>query len=124
MPTDWLLQRLLKHTEADHPDYPLLTRAEREIHELALNISAVEKESVEQESRKQQLRQLELIIHGLAHNDLVAAGRGLVRQDLVTTSSSPWRTRKDRCLFLFNDILLISSVSRRTARDSKRAISS
>ena len=32
--------------------------------------------------------------------------------------------RKDRCLFLFNDIILISSVSRRGAKDIKRTISS
>ena len=39
----------------------------------------------------------------------------ILRQDLVTTSSSPW-IRKDRCLFLFNDILLITTVSRRGAK--------
>ena len=41
--------------------------------------------------------------------------RTILRQDLVTTSSSPW-IRKDRCLFLFNDILLITTVSRRGAK--------
>ena len=41
--------------------------------------------------------------------------RTILCQDLVTTSSSPW-IRKDRCLFLFNDILLITTVSRRGAK--------
>ena len=41
--------------------------------------------------------------------------RTILWQDLVTTSSSPW-IRKDRCLFLFNDILLITTVSRRGAK--------
>lgn len=118
-----LLQRLLEHTDSEHADFPLLRRAEKEIHELALNISTVEKESNEHEVKQQQLRQLEVLIHGLAHNDLVAPARTLLRHDLVTTSSSPW-IRKDRCLFLFNDILLITSVSRRGARDIKRTISS
>ena len=118
-----LLQRLMEHTEQDHADFPLLRRAEKEIHELALKINNVEKESNEQEVRQQQLRQLEVLIHGLAHNDLVAPARSLLRHDLVTTSTSPW-IRKDRCLFLFNDIILITSVGRRGARDIKRSISS
>ena len=91
------------------------------------------------QGRQQLLRQLEVLIHGLAHNDLAMAGRSLLRHDLVTTSSSPWIRwgagfcfcycfylcfRKDRCLFLFNDILLITTVSRRGAKDFKRSISS
>ena len=68
-------------------------------------------------------RQLEVLIHGLGHNDLAASSRVLLRQDLVTTSSSPW-IRKDRCLFLFNDILLITTVSRRGTKDIKRSLSS
>ena len=73
--------------------------------------------------RQQQLRQLEMMIHGLSHNDLVSPSRSLLRHDLVTTSTSPW-IRKDRCLFLFNDIVIITSVSRRGAKDIKRTISS
>ena len=69
------------------------------------------------------VRQLEVLIHGLGHNDLAASSRVLLRQDLVTTSSSPW-IRKDRCLFLFNDILLITTVSRRGTKDIKRSVSS
>ena len=118
-----MFQRLMEHTETEHADFPLLRRAEKEIHELALKINNVEKESNEQEVRQQQLRQLEVLIHGLAHNDLVAPARTLLRHDLVTTSTSPW-IRKDRCLFLFNDMILITSVGRRGARDIKRSISS
>lgn len=118
-----LFQRLMEHTETEHADFPLLRRAEKEIHSLALKINNVEKESNEQEVRQQQLRQLEVLIHGLAHNDLVAPARTLLRHDLVTTSTSPW-IRKDRCLFLFNDMILITSVGRRGARDIKRSISS
>ena len=132
------LQRLLEHTDQAHEDYLLLRKAEKEIHELAIRMSTIEKESNEQEvkthilecfnlliclqTRQQQLRQLEIMVHGLAHNDLVAASRTLIRLDMVTTSTSPW-SRKDRCLFLFNDIILISSVSRRGTKDFKRAIS-
>ena len=54
--TCFLLQRLVKHTDADHPDFGLLQRAEREIHDLALRINNVERESDEQEGRQQMLR--------------------------------------------------------------------
>ena len=50
------MQRLVKHTDADHPDFVLLQRAEREIHDLALRINNVERESDEQEGRQQMLR--------------------------------------------------------------------
>ena len=50
------MQRLVKHTDADHPDFALLQRAEREIHDLALRINNVERESDEQEGRQQMLR--------------------------------------------------------------------
>ena len=46
-----LIQRLLEHTPTDHTDFPLLKRAEQEIHELALKISAIQKETNDQESR-------------------------------------------------------------------------
>ena len=42
-------QRLLEHTEPAHEDYSLLRKAEKEVHELSLKISAIEKESNEQE---------------------------------------------------------------------------
>ena len=43
----------------------------------------------------------------------------LCRHDFVTMSTGPW-TRKDRCLFLFNDLLVITSVSKRSAKEVKR----
>ena len=46
----------MKHTDTDHPDFALLQRAEREIHDLALRINNVERESDEQEGRQQMLR--------------------------------------------------------------------
>lgn len=52
----FLFQRLLEHTEPDHPDYALLKRAETEIHELALKISNIQKELSDLELRQQVLR--------------------------------------------------------------------
>ena len=34
-----LLERLIKHTDMDHADFPLLRKAEKEIHELMLEIN-------------------------------------------------------------------------------------
>ena len=97
----------------------LLRRAEKEIHEFALKISAIQKETNEQESRQRVLRQLELAIHGLSANDLSCPTRSLVQYDIVTMTNGPW-SRKDRCLFLFNDLLVITSISKRNARDIRR----
>ena len=47
-----ILQRLMKHTEADHGDFSLLRRAEKEIHEFALKIDAIQKETNEQERKE------------------------------------------------------------------------
>jgi hypothetical protein len=116
-----LIQRLLEHTESDHPDFSMLRRAEVEIHELALKISAIQKETNEQEKRQQILRQLELGIQGLNPNDLGSPTRALIQYDIVTMTNGPW-TRKDRCLFLFNDLLIITSISKRAAREVRRGV--
>jgi hypothetical protein len=34
-------------------------------------------------------------------------------------TNGPW-SRKDRCLFLFNDLLVITSIGKRAARDVRR----
>jgi hypothetical protein len=45
--------------------------------------------------------------------------RTLVQFDLVMMTNGPW-SRKDRCLFLFNDLLVITSIGKRAARDVRR----
>ena len=116
-----LIKRLLEHTEEDHPDFPLLRRAEEEIHELALKISAIQKETNEIEKRQQTLRQLETSIQGLNPNDLLSPTRQLIDWHMVLTASGPW-TRKDRCLFVFNDLLIITTINKRAAREVRRGV--
>ena len=53
-------QRLMKHTEAEHGDLSLLRRAEREIHEFALKIDAIQKETNEQASVTELISRKEL----------------------------------------------------------------
>lgn len=97
-----LLQTLLKHTDPSHPDHQLLYEAQREVHDLAMKINCTERET---------LKELEALIEGLIN--LVAADRTFIRHDLVTMVSGQG-TRKERALFLFSDLLVITSIKRRS----------
>lgn len=102
-----LLQRLLKHTDPSHPDHTLLLSAQREIHEQLLKINCTEREAVELE----QLREIESLIDGLM--ELVSNDRQYLRHDLVNMAAGGG-TRKERALFLFSDLLLVTSIKRRS----------
>lgn len=97
-----LLQTLLKHTDPSHPDHQLLQEAQREVHDLAMKINCTERET---------LKELEALIEGLI--DLVAPERTFIRHDLVTMVSGQG-TRKERALFLFSDLLVITSIKRKS----------
>ncbi|CAH1103614.1 unnamed protein product [Psylliodes chrysocephalus] len=102
-----LLQRLIKHTDESHPDHSLLLAAQRQVHEQLLKINCTEKEALELE----QLREIEGLIDGLI--DLAAPERQYLRHDSVTMSHGGG-PRKDRALFLFSDLLLITGIKRRS----------
>lgn len=97
-----LLQTLLKHTDPSHPDHQLLQEAQKEVHDLAMKINCTERET---------LKELEALIEGLIN--LVAAERTFIRHDLVTMVSGQG-TCKERALFLFSDLLVITSIKRRS----------
>jgi hypothetical protein len=101
---------LLKHTEICHPDYDKLQEALRQVHELALRINCTERDNLE-------LEQIESLIDGL--NNLVAADRVFLKYDLVMMTSGQGLSRKERALFLFNDLLLITSMKRRSSTVKK-----
>ncbi|KAI5644836.1 rhoGEF domain-containing protein [Phthorimaea operculella] len=111
-----LLQRLIKHTDPQHPDHKLLLEAQKEVHELLELINCTERESLELEQQQQTLRDLEQMIEGLTN--LVSAERTFLKQEMVSMPSAQG-TIKDRALFLFNDTLLITSVKRRTGTIKK-----
>jgi len=100
----------LKNTEKDHPDYNLLLEAQREVHELAVKIDNTRTEDLKHEQQQRTLRDLESLIEGLA--DLPTNDRIFLRTDSVTMLTAQG-ARKDRALFLFSDLLLITSVKRR-----------
>ncbi|KAK4872091.1 hypothetical protein RN001_016215 [Aquatica leii] len=102
-----LLQRLIKHTDISHPDHSLLLSAQREVHEQLLRINCTEREALELE----QLREIEALIDGLI--ELVATDRQYLRHDLVSMAAGGG-TRKERALFLFSDLLLVTSMKRKS----------
>ncbi|XP_056646347.1 rho guanine nucleotide exchange factor 17 [Diorhabda sublineata] len=102
-----LLQRLIKHTDENHPDHNLLLAAQRQVHEQLLKINCTEKEALELE----QLREIEGLIDGLI--ELATPERQYLRHDSVTMSHGAG-PRKERALFLFSDLLLVTGIKRRS----------
>ncbi|XP_016769240.2 rho guanine nucleotide exchange factor 17 isoform X4 [Apis mellifera] len=115
-----LIQRLLKHTDATHPDFELLQAAQKEVHELVVKINCTERESLEWEQQQTTLREVQALVEGLA--GIVTNDRAFIRQDLVTIASNQG-TRKERALFLFSDLLVITSIKRRSGTIRKPSTS-
>ncbi|KAK0162159.1 hypothetical protein PV327_008520 [Microctonus hyperodae] len=116
-----LIQRLLENTDATHPDYDLLTVAQREVHELVVKINCTERESLEWEQQQTTLKEVQSLVEGLA--GIVANDRSFIRHDLVTIATNQG-TRKERALFLFSDLLVITSIKRRSGTIRKPSTSS
>lgn len=102
-----LILRLIKHTDGSHPDHELLLGAQKSLHDELLKLNCTEKEAVELE----QLREIESVIEGLI--ELVSSDRQYLRHDFVNMTAAGG-TRKERALFLFTDLLLITSIKRRS----------
>ncbi|XP_071043623.1 rho guanine nucleotide exchange factor 17 isoform X3 [Parasteatoda tepidariorum] len=113
-----LLKELLKHTNMEHSDYNLLVQAQKEVHELALKINRVEREAFQQEIIQQKVREIEQYIEGVI--DLVQPDREFIRHDTVTIPGS-LGTKKERCLFLFSDLMLITTIKKKTIRKPSTA---
>lgn len=112
--SSFVVQMLLKHTPKDHPDHVLLLEAQKQVHDLALKINCVERDTLGAEQQQATLRELECLVEGLGPGNLASPERTFHRHDLVTIPSA-LGTRKERALFLFSDLLVITSVKRRSA---------
>ncbi|XP_022242017.1 rho guanine nucleotide exchange factor 17-like, partial [Limulus polyphemus] len=106
-----LIKELLKHTPVDHPDHQSLVLAQKEVHELAVQINRMEREAFQHEQMQQKIRDVEHLIEGVM--DLVQPDRTFIRYDLVTISGA-LSTKKERCIFLFSDLLIITSIKRKS----------
>lgn len=107
-----LIQTLLKHTEESHTDARNLVEAQQAVHELALTINLGQRCS---RGFSQELSQIESLIEGLA--GLASPDRSFLSHDQVSITTS--QVRKDRALFLFSDLLLITSIKRRSGTIKK-----
>lgn len=116
-----LIKELIKHTDRNHADYEMLLAAQKEIHELAVKINAVEEENSVQERLVARLREIENLIEG--SSDLMHPERSFIRYDFVTIPGG-LGTKKERCLFLFSDLLLICSIKRKSGVSRKSSAAS
>ncbi|XP_050544977.1 rho guanine nucleotide exchange factor 17-like [Daktulosphaira vitifoliae] len=110
-----LIQTLLKHTESTHPDHESLIESQKQVHEMAVKINCTEKDNME-------LEQIESLIDGLIH--LAATDRTFLRHDLVTIVSGQSMNRKERALFLFSDLLIVTSIKKKSGTIRKPSTTS
>ncbi|GMT20862.1 hypothetical protein PFISCL1PPCAC_12159, partial [Pristionchus fissidentatus] len=101
-----IIKQLLKHTPVYHADHERLLRAQKHVHHLAMSINRHRQAN---EQAEQRLMEIEAIVDGL--DDLVSAGRSFVRYDFVTVQGTDGP--KQRCIFTFTDLLVLTSVKRR-----------
>ena len=59
------MQDLLKYTSVEHQDHKLLKLALQDIHELAVNINNIEKETEQVEKDIKKLKEIETCIEGI-----------------------------------------------------------
>lgn len=105
-----IFQRLIKHTDVDHPDQKPLKEALKLVHDILLHLNCKEREALENGQRESTLRELEGVIEGIS--DLVAVERSFLLFDLISMPGQA--PRKERGLFLFSDLLVITSIKRRS----------
>ncbi|XP_075146782.1 rho guanine nucleotide exchange factor 17 isoform X2 [Haematobia irritans] len=106
-----LFQRLIKHTDHDHPDQKHLQDVLKLVHDILVHINCKEREILENGQREATLRELEGVIEGIT--DLTAPDRQFLLFDLVTMPSGQG-ARKERGFFLFNDLLVLTSIKKRS----------
>lgn len=55
-----MFSRLIKHTDAEHPDQKPLQEALKLVHEILLHLNCKEREALENDQREAALRELEV----------------------------------------------------------------
>lgn len=114
-----IFKRLIEKTDAEHPDQKPLQDALKLAHDILLHLNSKEKEALENGQREATLRELEGVIEGI--NDLVTSERSFLLFDLVTMPSGQ-ALRKERGFFLFNDLLVITSIKKRSGTIKKPSV--
>uniref|UniRef100_A0A8D2J8W2 Rho guanine nucleotide exchange factor 17 n=1 Tax=Varanus komodoensis TaxID=61221 RepID=A0A8D2J8W2_VARKO len=106
-----LVKDLLKHTPEDHPDHPFLLEAQRYIKQVAERINKGMKSAEEVERNARIVQEIESHIEGM--EDLQAPLRRFLRQEMVVEVKVAGG-KKDRSLFLFTDLLVCTTLKRKS----------
>lgn len=106
-----MFQRLIKHTEAEHPDFTGCSDALKLVHDILVHLNCKEREASANGLREATLRELENEIAGIS--DLVTTDRTFLSFELITMPLGQ-AGRKERGLFLFSDILVLAGIKKRS----------
>ncbi|XP_029026434.1 rho guanine nucleotide exchange factor 17-like [Betta splendens] len=106
-----LVKDLLKHTSEDHPDHPLLLDAQRDIKRLAERINKGRRSAEEVEREARVIQEIEAHIEGVEH--ILNPQRKFLRQEMVMEAKTVGG-KKDRSLFLFSDLIICTTLKRKS----------
>ncbi|XP_017559634.1 rho guanine nucleotide exchange factor 17 isoform X3 [Pygocentrus nattereri] len=106
-----LVKDLLKHTPEDHPDHPFLLDAQKNIKQLAERINKGRRNAEEVERETRVMQEIEAHIEGVEH--ILNPQRKFLRQEMVMEAKSVGG-KKDRSLFLFTDLLICTTLKRKS----------
>ncbi|KAM9481735.1 rho guanine nucleotide exchange factor 17 isoform 1-T1 [Clarias gariepinus] len=106
-----LVKDLLKHTAEDHPDHPHLLDAQKNIKRLAERINKGRRNAEEVERETRVMQEIEAHIEGVEH--ILNPERKFLRQEMVMEAKTVGG-KKDRSLFLFTDLLICTTLKRKS----------
>ncbi|KAK2912595.1 rho guanine nucleotide exchange factor 17-like [Channa argus] len=106
-----LVKDLLKHTSEDHPDHPLLLDAQRDIKRLAERINKGRRSAEEAEREARVIQEIEAHIEGV--ENILNPQRKFLRQEIVMEAKTV-AGKKDRSLFLFSDLIICTTLKRKS----------
>ncbi|XP_042269484.1 rho guanine nucleotide exchange factor 17-like [Thunnus maccoyii] len=106
-----LVKDLLKHTQEDHPDHSFLLDAQRDIKRLAEKINKGRRSAEEAEREARVIQEIEAHIEGVEH--ILNPQRKFLRQEIVMEAKTVGG-KKDRSLFLFSDLIICTTLKRKS----------
>lgn len=106
-----LVKDLLKHTPEDHPDHLYLLDAQRDIKRLAEKINKGRRSAEEAEREARVIQEIEAHIEGVEH--ILNPQRKFLRQEMVMEAKTVGG-KKDRSLFLFSDLIICTTLKRKS----------
>lgn len=106
-----IVKDLLKHTSEDHPDHACLLDAQRDIKRLAEKINKGRRSAEEAEREARVIQEIEAHIEGV--ENILNPQRKFLRQEIVMEAKSVGG-KKDRSLFLFSDLIICTTLKRKS----------